>query len=77
MRKKTLFVANLDNGISETELAEQFSYFGNIRFINLVEDKRIAFVRMYSSSDAERARLGLNGVELNGHRIRVMEARSR
>jgi RNA recognition motif-containing protein len=75
MENKNLFVGNLGSNITEDELHEQFSYFGRVRFIKLIKEKGIAFVRMISAEDAYNARLGLNGIQLNGHRIRVLEAR--
>jgi len=77
MNNKKLFVGNLGSDISEAELREQFSYFGRIQFMKIIEDKGIAFVRMARPAEAYQARLGLNGIELNGRRIRVVEAKSR
>jgi RNA recognition motif-containing protein len=77
MENKTLFLGNLCPNITEDELAEQFSYFGRIRFIRLVKEKGIGFVRMATAEAAYYARLGLNGVQLNGRQIRVQEARTR
>jgi RNA recognition motif-containing protein len=75
MENRNLFVGNLGPNITEDELREQFSYFGRVRFIRVIKEKGIAFVRMVKAEDAYNARLGLNGVQLNGHRIRVLEAR--
>jgi len=75
MENRNLFVGNLGPHITEDELREQFSYFGRVRFIRFLKEKGIAFVRMVRAEDAYNARLGLNGVQLNGHRIRVLEAR--
>ncbi len=75
MENRNLFVGNLGPNITEDELREQFSYFGRVRFIRVIKEKGIAFVRMVRSEDAYNARLGLNGVQLNGHHIRVLEAR--
>jgi RNA recognition motif-containing protein len=75
MENKNLFVGNLGSNITEDELREQFSYFGRVRFIRLINGRGIAFVRMMRAEDAYNARLGLNGIQLNGQRIRVMEAR--
>jgi RNA recognition motif-containing protein len=75
MENRNLFVGNLGLHITEDELYEQFSYFGRVRFIRYIKEKGIAFVRMARVEDAYNARLGLNGVQLNGHRIHVLEAR--
>lgn len=76
MKNSKLFVGNLAPGVTEKDLKEQFSYFGEIRFIKIIESKGIAFVKMYRESDAYYARLGLNGVKLHDRPIRVLEARS-
>lgn len=75
MENRTLFVGNLGPNITEDELREQFSYFGWVRFVKYIKEKGIAFVRMARAEDAYNARLGLDGVQLDGHRIRVREAR--
>ena len=75
MENRTLFVGNLGPHITKNELEEQFSYFGRVRFIRLIKEKGIGFVRMATAEAAYYARLGLNGVQLNGRQIRVLEAR--
>jgi len=75
MNNRMLFVGNLGNRISEDGLREQFSYFGKIKFIKIIEDKGIAFVRMANANDAYQARMGLNDIEIDGRRIRVVEAK--
>lgn len=74
---RKLFVGNLDPDIKEADLKEIFSYFGNVRLIRLIEDRGIGFVEMFNVSDAQQARLGLNGIELKGRRIRVEPAQRR
>ena len=75
MENRDLFVGNLGPHITEDELLEQFSYFGRVRFFRLIKRKGIAFVGMARAQDAYNARLGLNGIQLNGYHIRVVEAR--
>jgi RNA recognition motif-containing protein len=77
MENRTLFVGNLGPNISKDELEEQFSYFGRVRFIRLIKEKGIGFVRMATSEAAHYARLGLNGTQFDGRHIRVLEARTR
>jgi len=77
MRSKTLFVGNIGPEIQSTELKEEFSHFGRITFLNYIPKKRIAFIGMTDSNDAENARLGLNGACLKDSIIRVQMARSR
>jgi len=75
MNSRRLFVGNLGSNVSADELREQLSYFGRLRFLKVIEDKGIAFVGMASKTEAHNARMGLNGIQLNGRRIRVTEMR--
>jgi len=77
MDERRLFVANIAPDVSEADLKEQFSYFGNVRFLRIIEHKRIGFVEMFDPGDAYRARIGLNGITLNGRSIRVEKAHPR
>ena len=71
MRGKVLFVGNIDPAVTREELSEEFSYFGIVRYINIIKGKGIGFVKMSRVKDAERALPGLNGIELKGREIRV------
>ncbi|MFC2155294.1 RNA recognition motif domain-containing protein [Acidobacteriota bacterium] len=71
MRGKVLFVGNIDPAVNREELAEEFSYFGIVRYINIIKSKGIGFVKMSRFEDAERAVCGLNGIEVKGRKIRV------
>jgi RNA recognition motif-containing protein len=77
MDGRKLFVANIAADVTVNELKEQFSYFGGVQFVRIIQERGIAFVKMFRLEDAEQARTGLNGVSLKGRSIRVMEARSR
>ncbi len=76
-QNRTLFVGNIAEDVSKDELYEQFRYFGNIMTMNFLQNKGIAFVKMYAEDDAHQAQVGLNGIELRGRRIRVKEAKHR
>ena len=75
MQDRKLFVGNIDESVGTDELTEQFSYFGKVRYVNIINGKGFAFVKMLSPADAENAILGLNGIELKGRIIRVEKAR--
>jgi RNA recognition motif-containing protein len=74
---RRLFTANLAPDVTEKDLIEEFSYFGGVRSLKIIEGKGIGFVTMYHPGDAERARIGLNGIDFHGRRIRVERALSR
>ena len=75
--KNILFVGNLPLPVNKEDVYELFSYFGRVRFINIVKDKPIAFVKMDSEDSAYYARLGINGTHFQGKVLRVESARSR
>ena len=74
---RRLFTANLAPDVTEEDLMEEFSYFGGVRSLKIIEGKGIGFVTMYHPADAERARIGLNGIDFHGRRIRVERANPR
>lgn len=71
MQRRKLFVGNLADSVTDKDLAREFSYFGRVKDVRLIENKRIGFVEMSDPRDAARAEVGVNGVLLKGRRIRV------
>jgi len=61
----------------ERDLDEEFSRFGRVEKVTIVYDQRsdrsrgFGFIKMSSTEEASRCIQELNGVELNGRRIRV------
>jgi RNA recognition motif-containing protein len=72
-----IYVGQLPDNISETELRELFSPFGEIASINLVMDrysgrpKDFGFVEMPDNSEADKAIKALNRSNLKGKEIKV------
>ncbi|MDH4199782.1 MAG: RNA-binding protein [Spirochaetia bacterium] len=76
-----IYVGNLSYSITETELRNAFSKFGDIVSINIITDKftnqpkGFAFVEMGSKESGVKAISELNGIELNSREIIVNEAK--
>ena len=64
-----LFVGRLPYNITENELVDLFTQYGNVIGVNLVKDhftglpKDFAFVEMTTRSEGHKAMEGLNGKE--------------
>ncbi len=77
-----IYVGNLPLEVTEDELREEFTAFGPVMSVNLMNDMYIgsgqrrgyAFVKMASKSAGEVAVTRLNGKALKGHVISVIEA---
>jgi len=80
---KRLFVGNLANEVSDSELEQLFSPFGTVQSVQIMEghgtgrDKGFGFVEMESEAGAQAAILGLKDQEINGRRLTVDEAKPR
>ncbi len=78
-----IYVGNLAYTVTEDELREAFSAFGEVSRANVIMDrdtgrsKGFGFVEMPDNSQAEAAIAGLNEQSLGGRAIRVNEARPR
>ena len=76
---KTLYVANLDESLSERTLTEMFSVFGAVNSTRIMIDgqpgppKRFAFVEMENAWEAKAAIGSLNGKEVQGRILKVSE----
>ena len=74
-----IYVGNLDFGVTEDQLRQLFSTYGQVDKISLVTDRDtgqprgFGFVEM--SNGGEAAIAGLNGSNLGGRNITVNEAR--
>ena len=75
MQGSKLYVGNLSYSATKEQLEELFSNYGEVRQVNIIEDKGFGFVEMSNSSEAERAKEALNGFEFKGRTLKVDEAR--
>lgn len=78
-----IYVGNLDYGVTEDDLKDAFSEFGEITSVNIIKDrysgqsKGFGFVEMPSNSEADQAIKGLNGKDLKGRALKVNQAKPR
>jgi RNA recognition motif-containing protein len=83
MSRSTLYIKNLPNDITETQLEKVFGVYGTIQDINIPRDKTTARVRiyafvLYSKRDyAKEALRALNGYNVFGNEIGVSFAQER
>jgi RNA recognition motif-containing protein len=78
-----IYVGNLSYGMSENELRDAFSEYGEVSSVKILMDREtgrsrgFAFVEMPNQKEAEAAVAQLNGRDLDGRALRVNEARPR
>jgi RNA recognition motif-containing protein len=78
-----IYVGNLAYGVTDDELRETFSAFGEVERASVIMDrdtgrsKGFGFVEMPDDSQAKAAIEGLNEKDLSGRAIRVNEAKPR
>ena len=70
-----LYVGNLSYAVTNEQLEELFSNYGEVRQVNIIEGRAFGFVEMSNQSEAERAKEALNGSEFKGGILKVDEAR--
>jgi RNA recognition motif-containing protein len=78
-----IYVGNLPYSVTDTDLRETFSRFGEVSQVNLIADKftgeskGFGFVEMDNNSEADAAIKGLNGTDMKGRSIKVNQAKPR
>ena len=78
-----IYVGNLPYNVTEEELREAFSEFGEVSSVNVIMDKYsgqskgFGFVEMENNSEAEEAIKALNESSLKGRNIKVNQAKPR
>jgi len=78
-----IYVGNLDFKVTEQDLNEVFSEFGQVESARLITDKYsgrskgFGFVEMSDDGEANEAIEALNGKDLKGRSMTVNEARPR
>ncbi len=78
-----IYVGNLPYNVTENELRDAFSAFGQVSSASIINDKfsgqskGFGFVEMPSDSEADAAIKALNDSTLSGRSIKVNQARPR
>lgn len=76
-----IYVGNLPYSITDADLREVFSQFGEVSRVHLISDKfsgeskGFGFVEMDDNSQADAAIKALNGSDLKGRNIKVNQAK--
>jgi RNA recognition motif-containing protein len=77
-----IYVGNLPLELTEDELRKEFSVFGQVKSVSLINDRYTgskqprlyAFVEMDSKAEGEAAIISLRGKEIGGRVIEVISA---
>ena len=78
---KKLYVGNISFDVSDEELKQAFSEYGEIASATVIKDRQtdrskgFGFVEFTQDADAQKAKEAMNGKELGGRAIKVDEAR--
>jgi RNA recognition motif-containing protein len=78
-----IYVGNLPYSVTDADLRETFSRFGEVDQVNLITDKftgeskGFGFVEMSNNSQADAAIKGLNGTDMKGRNVTVNQAKPR
>ena len=75
MEVSKLYVGNLTYSVTEAQLEELFSKYGEVKEVRIIEHKGFGFVEMSSVEEAENAKEALNETVFEGRTMRVGEAR--
>ncbi|MCU0832884.1 MAG: RNA-binding protein [Chromatiaceae bacterium] len=76
-----IYVGNLPYSVTDADLRETFSRFGEVSQVNLISDrftgesKGFGFVEMSSNAQADAAIKALNGTDMKGRNITVNQAK--
>jgi len=75
MEGSKLYVGNLSYSVTNEQLEELFSKYGEIKEVNIIEGRGFGFVELSDPSEAEKAKEALDGTEFKGQNLRVGTAR--
>ena len=75
-----IYVGNLAYSVTEDELKEMFTEFGEVESVKIITDrfsgqsKGFGFIEMPSNSEADQAIKALNGNLLKGRNVKINQA---
>ncbi len=78
-----IYVGQLDYSVTEDDLKDAFSEFGDVSSVKIITDRSsgqsrgFGFVEMPDDSEADNAMNALNGSQLKGREIKVNQANPR
>jgi RNA recognition motif-containing protein len=74
MEGKRLYVGNLNYSVTNEQLEDLFSDYGEVASVNVIEGKGFGFVEMSDAGAAEKAKKELHETTFKGRTLRVDEA---
>ena len=77
MQSNKLYVGNLSYSVTDKQLEELFSQYGQIKEVTINGSKGFGFVEMSDTAEAEKAKEALDGTSFEGRTLKVDEARPR
>jgi len=75
MQGSKLYVGNLTYSVTDKQLEELFSEYGEVKEVRVIERKGFGFVEMGNPEEAEKAMEALNETDFEGRTLRIDEAR--
>ncbi|MDQ3093712.1 MAG: RNA-binding protein [bacterium] len=78
-----LYISNLSYNLTEDELKEALSQYGEVTSVRIITDREtnrsrgFGFAEFANGDDAKAAMEGLNGQEVSGRELRIAEAREK
>ncbi len=75
MNGTKLYVGNLSYAVTNEQLTELFSQYGEVKQANVIEGKGFGFIEMATAEDADKAKKELNGTDFKGRALRIEDAR--
>jgi RNA recognition motif-containing protein len=75
MEGSKLYVGNLKYAVTNDQLKELFSAYGEVKSVNIIEGKGFGFVEMSSPEEAKKAKDALNNTDFEDRPLKIDEAR--
>jgi len=75
MQGSRLHAGNLTYSVTEEQLRELFSNYGEVKEVRVFPGRDFGFIEMSDSAEAEKAKEALDGSEFEGRILKVNEAR--
>ncbi|MBN1299564.1 MAG: RNA-binding protein [Actinobacteria bacterium] len=75
MQGSKLYVGNLTYSVTDEQLTNLFSSYGEVKQVTLIGNKGFGFIEMSNSEEAQKAKEALDGTNFEGRNIKVDEAR--
>jgi RNA recognition motif-containing protein len=72
---KKLYMGNLNYSVTNEELREKCSEYGEVTDVKIIEGRGFGFVEFAEPEQAEAAQEALDGTEFKGRTMKVNEAR--